>query len=189
MDKLAPDEIGRFSEGDGVLDVFVRGSSPYGAARNRYANGSWSGWQQLGGIFTSALGASIDRSTDTITVTGRGANGGAYSRTVTATSYGDAWRPIGIILWSARALADTDTDEGVELVGVSSGSDSNAAWSIAVALVMGVSALYNSAPAVVSRPRTGRWVMFGRSSNSGAWLYDARPGGYRNVSLGGGRPG
>ena len=170
------------SEGNGILDVFVRGSSPYGAARNRYANGSWSGWQQLGGVFTSALGASIDRSTGIITVTGRGANGSAFNRTVTATSNGDAWRSTGITLWSARALADTDSKVG--LVGVSSGSDSNAVVDRGP-LVMGVSALYNSAPAVVSRD-DGTWVMFGRSSNNSAYLYDAGPGGYRNVFLGGG---
>lgn len=170
------------SRGNGVLDVFVRGSSPYGAARKRYANGRWSGWQQFGGVFTSALGASINRSTGTITVTGRGTNGSAYNRTVTATSNGDAWRATGITLWSARALADTASSVG--LVGVSSGSDSNAVVDRGP-LVMGVSALYTSVPAVVSR-ENGTWVMFGRSSNNAAYLYDASPGGYRNVFLGGG---
>jgi glucose/arabinose dehydrogenase len=169
------------SRGDGTLDVFVRGSGSYGAVRNRFANGQWTGWQQLGGIFTSALGASINRSTGDITITGRGTNAIAYTRTVTATSNGSGWSRAGITLWSARALADTANGSG--LVGVSSGSDSNAVVDRGP-LVMGVNALYNSAPAVVTRA-DGTWIMFGRSSNSGAWLYDARPGGYRNVNLGG----
>lgn len=170
------------SRGDGTLEIFVRGSasSSYGAFRKRYGGG-WSGWQPLGGEFTSALGASVNRATGAVTVTGRGRGGGAHARTVTPTSNGSGWPYVGVTLWSARALADTAGGSG--LVGVSSGSDSNATVDRG-ALVMGVPAVYNSAPAVVSRA-DGTWLMFGRSSNLGAWMYDARPGGYRNVNLGG----
>ena len=170
------------SRGDGTLEIFVRGSSSYryGALRKRYASG-WSGWQSLGGEFTSALGASVNRATGAITLTGRGRGGGAYNRIVTPTSNGTGWQNAGLTLWSARAFADTASGSG--LVGISSGSDTNAVVDRG-ALVMGISALYNSAPAVVSRA-DGTWLMFGRSSNRGAWMYDARPGGYRNVNLGG----
>ena len=114
-------------------------------------------------------------------MTGRGRGGDAYARIVTPTSNGSGWANVGLTLWSARALADTASGSG--LVGVSSGSDSNATVDRG-ALVMGISAFYNSAPAVVSRA-DGTWMMFGRSSNQEAWMYDARPGGYRNVNLGG----
>ena len=98
------------------------------------------------------------------------------------------WASNGLTLWSARALGDTTATVGP--VGVSSGSDTNAVVDRVVRgrLVMGVTALYNSAPAVVTRTEgewAGGWIMFGRSTNGGLWLYDARPGGYRSVSLGG----
>ncbi len=80
--------------------------------------------------------------------TGRGRGGDAYARIVTPTSNGSGWANVGLTLWSARALADTASGSG--LVGVSSGSDSNATVDRG-ALVMGISAFYNSAPAVVSR--------------------------------------
>lgn len=169
------------SMGDKTLDVFVR--SPAGVAhRNHFDGAAWSGWRSLGGVFTSALGASANTTTKITTVTGRGKGGGAHEQSVTVGANGFGWtaRP-ATTLWSARALGDTRT--GVGLVAVSSGSDANAAVERGD-LVQGVGALYNSAPDVVTRP-DGSWIMFGRSTNGGMWYYDARPGGYRNVNLGG----
>ncbi len=51
-------------------------------------------------------------------------------------------------------------------------------------LVIGVTATYTSAPDVVTRP-DGSFLMVGRSTDGGLWLYDARAGGYTNRSLGG----
>jgi glucose/arabinose dehydrogenase len=175
------------SLGDGTLDVFVRGQgSGYGGHRKHWEDGSWSSWQSLGGVFSSALAASANVSTGSTVVTGRGSDGRAWERTVTASGNGTSgWVRTGLILYSARALGSAA--DGIGVVGVSSGSDTNAVVDRG-SLVMGFSALYDSAPAVVTRTEgewSGTWLMFGRSSNGGAWLYDARPGGYRNVSLGG----
>ncbi len=171
------------SLGDGSLDVFVRGSqsNAYQAFRKHFEGGAWSGWQALGGVFSSALGASANRSTGVTTVTGRGTGGVAHARTVTADSNGSGWPNLGLPMWSGRAVADQQGTAAQ--VGVFVGSDGNAVVDRG-GLVQGVLAGYNSFPAVVSRP-DGSWIMFGRSSTGNAYLYDARSGGYRNTSLGG----
>jgi hypothetical protein len=167
---------------DGTLDVFVRGQGSYGAFRNRWSGGSWSGWQGLGGVFSSALSASADRAAGTITVTGRGTGGAAHARTVTASSNGSGWPGTGLTTWSGRALSDKTGSASA--VGVHVGSDGNAVVDRG-ALVQGVIAGYDSFPAVVSRS-DNTWIMFGRASANGqVYLYDARSGGHRNLSLGG----
>ena len=168
---------------NGTLDVFVRGSAN-GGHRNRYASGEWSGWQSLGGTFSSALAASADRRSggSTITLTGRGSGGSAHTRTLTASSNGNGWPGVGLQTWSGRALSDRTSSKVA--VGVHVGSDGNAVVDRA-GVVQGVLAGYDSFPAVVGRS-DGSWIMFGRASGNGqAYLYDARSGGYRNVSLGG----
>lgn len=171
---------------DGTLDVFVRGQGSYAAARKRYASGVWTRWQSLGGVFTSALSASANRGAGTITVSGRGTGGLAHERIVTAGGNGSGWSNVGLTLWSGRALADQQ-GPGAK-IGVSVGSDGNAvvdrgAW------VQGVVAGYDSFPAVIRRSDgawNGTWIMFGRASANGQlYLYDTRPGGFRNISLGG----
>lgn len=167
---------------DGTLDVFVRGQGSYAGFRNRYASGDWSGWQSLGGSFTSALSASANRSARSITVTGRGTGGGAHARVVRESSNGSGWPGVGLLMWSGRALADQPT--AAAPVGVHVGADGNAVVDRG-GRVQGVVAGYDSFPAVVTRPN-GTWIMFGRASSNGQlYLYDARSGGYRNVSLGG----
>ncbi len=85
-------------------------------------------------------------------------------------------------MWSGRALADQPT--ATAPVGVHVGTDGNAVIDRG-GLVQGVLAGYDSFPAVVGRPDDS-WIMFGRASSNGAvYLYDARPGGYRNIWLGG----
>lgn len=169
------------SLGDGSLDVFVR-SSGDAVYQKQYVNGRWYGWRSLGGVATSAVGAGADSSTGATRITMRGSNGQAYERTVSPTSDGSGWVASPYLtLWSARALGDTRT--GVPRVGVSSGADDNAVVDRGV-LIQGIAAGYDSAPDVVSR-EDGSWIMFGRASNGSAYLYDARPGRYRNVYLGG----
>jgi len=169
------------SLGDGSLDVFVR-STRDAVYRKQYVNGRWSAWRPMGGVATSAVGAGADLTTRTTRITVRGTNGRAYERTLSPTDDGSGW--VGnpdVRLWSARALSDTAT--GVRRVGVSSGADDSAVVD-RDALVQGIVAGYDSAPDVVSR-EDGSWIMFGRASNGAAYAYDARPGGYRNVYLGG----
>ncbi len=168
------------SQGNGSLDVF--GMTPQGTGCRRHFNGTtWSTWQSLGGRFTSMIGASANPSTGATLITGRSSAGGTWERTVTATSNGAGWVRVSGSLWSGRALGDART--GVGVVAVSSGSDHNAVVQRG-SLVLGVRALYNSDPDVVTRP-DGSWIMFGRSANGGLWYYDARPGGYVNHNLGG----
>ena len=166
----------------GTLDVFVRGVSDNEPYRNRYASGGWSGWRSLGGVFTSALSASANRSNGIITVTGRSTGGNAHARNLTAASDGSGWPAVGLRMWSGRALADRVGT--APAVGVHVGSDGNAVVDRG-GLVQGIRAGYDSFPAVVSRS-DGSWIMFGRASADGhLYLYDSRPGGYRNLNLGG----
>lgn len=168
------------SLGDGTLDLWALGTN--GKAYRKHFDGrTWSSWQNLGGAFTSTIGASANLSTKATLITARGTKGEVYERNLTPTANGSDWTKRSGALWSGRALGDTGT--GVGLIGVSSGSDQNAVVDRG-ALVLGVRALYNSDPDVITRP-DGTWMMFGRSSNGGLWAYDARPGGYRDISLGG----
>lgn len=170
------------SPGDGTLDVFVRARSGQ-AFRNHYDGRSWSGWMAMGGGFTSALSAAVNKSTDATTVTGRGKGASTYERVVTPTSNGTAWvRNVRLSSWSMRALGDIWP--GRQRVGVSLASD-GAAVVDRGALVMAVpGVVYDSGPAVVTRP-DGTWMIFGRSPSGGLRFYDARPGGHVLRNLGG----
>lgn len=170
------------SVGDGTLDLLVRGKDDR-VYRRQYVGGRWGGWQYLSGTSTSAIGASADFSTRATKLTLRATNGYAYERTITPSSNGRAWfRNSAITLWTARAYGDTR--RGVGRVGVSSGADGDAVVDRG-AVIQGIRAQYNrSAPDVITR-EDGTWIMFGRNDNGHAYAYDARPGGYYNIYLGG----
>jgi len=170
------------SVGDGTIDVWAL--SPAGRGHRNHFDGSrWSGWRTIGGIFTSGLSAAADQTTRTTVVTGRGTGGLTHEETFTPTGGGNRWAALSgrAAGWSDRALGDRWN--GSPRLAVSSGSDRNAVVERG-GLVLGITAHYDSAPDVVSRP-DGTFVMFGRSSDGGLWLYDARSGGYANRALGG----
>ncbi|MCU1535787.1 MAG: putative soluble aldose sugar dehydrogenase [Humibacillus sp.] len=170
------------SVGGGTLDVW--GVAPDGTGwRNHYDGSRWSGWRSIGGIFTSGLSAAADQVTRTTIVTGRGTGGLTHEETFTATGGGSRWVAIGARTagWSDRALGDRWN--GNPRIAVSSGVDRNAVVERG-GLVLGVTATFTSAPDVVSRS-DGTFIMFGRSTDGALWSYDARSGGYANVSLGG----
>jgi glucose/arabinose dehydrogenase len=170
------------SVGDGTLDVWAL--SPAGSGyRNHFTGSGWTGWRAIGGVFTSGLSAAADQTTRTTVVTGRGRSGLTHEETFTASGGGTRWaaQPGRATGWSDRALGDRWN--GAPRIAVSSGVDRNAVVERS-GLVIGVTATYNSAPDVVTRP-DGSFLMVGRSTDGGLWLYDARAGGYTNRSLGG----
>ncbi|WP_374968156.1 PQQ-dependent sugar dehydrogenase [Terrabacter sp. BE26] len=171
------------SVGGGTLDVW--GVAPDGTGWRNHFNGSrWSGWTRAGGIFTSGLSASANLTTKVTTVTGRGQVPLTYERTFTATAASpNGWVPRGDGMsgWSGKALADTTG--GQARIAVASGPDTQAVVQRG-GLQIGVTARYTSVPDVVSRP-DGTFAMFARSTDGSLWLYDAKPGGYVNRSLGG----
>ncbi|MGO4599105.1 PQQ-dependent sugar dehydrogenase [Terrabacter sp. 2RAF25] len=171
------------SVGGGTLDVW--GVAPNGTGwRNHHDGARWSGWRQVGGIFTSGLYASANLTTKVTTVSGRGQLPVTYERTFTTTGASTSgWVPRGdgMSAWSSRAMADTTG--GQARIAVTTGPDRQAVVQ-RNALQIGVTAMYTSATDVVSRPN-GTFVMFGRCSNGTLCYYDGRPGGYVNRSLGG----
>jgi glucose/arabinose dehydrogenase len=169
------------SLGDGTLDVW--GVAPAGGGfRNHYDGSRWSGWRTIGGIFTSALSAAAVPSTRQTVVSGRGQTGRTYEGVFTATG-GGGWpvQPGLASGWSARALGDRWP--GGPRLSVSVGPDGSPVVERNGAS-LGVTAVYTSAPDVVTRS-DGTFVMFGRGGNGQLYLFDARTGGYVNVSLGG----
>ncbi|GAB3885240.1 PQQ-dependent sugar dehydrogenase [Terrabacter terrigena] len=171
------------SVGGGTLDVW--GVAPNGTGwRNHHDGTRWSGWRQVGGIFTSGLSASADLTTKVTTVSGRGNGPTTYERTFTASTTGTSgWvaRGDGLSAWSSRAMGDTTG--GQARIAVATGPDRQAVVQRG-ALQIGVTTMYTSATDVVSRPN-GTFVMFGRGSDGTLCYYDGRPGGYVNRSLGG----
>lgn len=175
---------GASSSGPGVLDVFVTAAQGGRGFRNHYQNGRWSGFRSIDGLFSSSLSASVDRSTGSTTVTGRGQGTTVYQKTVTAASNAGSWIANAAVSpsWSARALGDLWPSR--YRVGVSLGPD-GAAIVDRSSIVMAVPGVrFDSAPAVVTRP-DGTFVIFGRVPGGGIRAYDARPGAYRLVDLGG----
>jgi glucose/arabinose dehydrogenase len=169
------------SLGDGTLDVF--GLSPKGRAYRKHFDGNnWSGWQLLdGGPFTSAIGASAQPSTGQTLITARGETGRTYQRTLTPSSNGSSWVQTTGYLWSGRALGDRYSNH--PLIGMSRTYDGMARWQRGP-MTMALEQPITSDPDVVTRP-DGTWVMFARDRSGGLSFYDARPGAYTAVSLGG----
>jgi glucose/arabinose dehydrogenase len=169
------------SLGDGTLDVLglrVTG----GTYRAHFDGWVWSDFTKLApGGFTSAIGAAADRASGQTLLTVRGTTGRTYEKTITGSGDGGDWKLVDGLLWSARALGDRFPDRA--RIAVSRGSDGY------VRLGRGDEALalslkVTSDPDVVTRP-DGSWIAFGRSTSGGLSYYDARPGGYRVISLGG----
>lgn len=170
------------SVGDGTLDVWAL-SLAGGGFRNHFDGVRWSGWRSIGGIFTSGLSASANQTTKATTVTGRGLAGLTHEESFSPTGGATRWpsRPGRTSGWSSRALGDTWGSSAQ--VAVSVGPDHDPVVERG-SLAIGVSAYYDSAPDVVSRT-DGTFLMAGRGGDGSLWFYDAKPGGYRNVSLGG----
>jgi glucose/arabinose dehydrogenase len=170
------------SLGDGTLDVFglrVTG----GTYRAHFDGWVWSDFTKLAsGGFTSTIGAAADRASGQTLLTVRGSTGLTYEKTITATADGGAWKQVGGALWSARALGDRFPKR--PQIAVSRGSDGYVRLERADE-VLTLSLKITSDPDVVTRPDDGSWIVFGRSTSGGLSYYDARPGGYRVVSLGG----
>jgi glucose/arabinose dehydrogenase len=171
------------SVGGGTLDVWA--VAPTGSGwRNHFDGSRWSGWTQVGGVFTSGLSASADLTTKVTTVSGRGNAPTTYERTFTATGASPSgWvaRGDGMSGWSSRAMADTTG--GQARIAVATGPDRQAVVQ-RNALQIGITTTYTSATDVVSRPN-GTFVMFGRGYDGTLCYYDGRPGGFVNRSLGG----
>lgn len=171
------------SLGDGTMDVFVRSHNV--AYRKHYDGTRWTAvWTNIGGIFSSTLNASADLSTRQTTVVGRGQTGGwIHQRVVTPTSNGTGWQRVGaLVSWSARGVGDVYP--GRAKVGVFLGSDKSATVDRGALVTAIPGVTYDSAPDVVTRP-DGTWMILGRQPGGGLIAYDARPGGYAPINLGG----
>ncbi len=169
------------SLGNGTLDVFAL--SPNGRAYRKRFNGSiWSSWQLLDGPpLTSAIGASAQPSSKQTLITARGETGRIYQRTLTPTSNGSRWVQASGYLWSGRALGDRYPNQ--PLIAMSRTYDGMAGWQRG-AMTMALNQHIYSDPDVVTRP-DGSWAMFARNKDNELSFYDARPGVYHAISLGG----
>ncbi|HEY5820472.1 MAG TPA: PQQ-dependent sugar dehydrogenase [Propionibacteriaceae bacterium] len=168
------------SVGDGTLDVFGLGTT--GTVSRKHFAGSWSGWKALtGGLFTSAVGASVDHETGATLITARSRAGKVYERSLTASSNGSAWVKGDGLLWSGRALGDRY--DGRTAVAFSKTADGYARFQQGK-WIQGLNVKISSDPDVVTRP-DGTWVLFARNSSGALSYYDARPGQYVARSLGG----
>ncbi len=110
------------SVGDGTLDVWA--VSPTGRGfRNHFDRVRWSGWRQIGGIFTSGLSAAADQSTRTTVVTGRGTGGWTHEETLhpdrRRQPVGAALRPCGRLVrpGAGRPMERQPPYRGVERAG------------------------------------------------------------------------
>ena len=166
---------------NGTLDVVALRTTG-GTYRTRFDGTVWSDWRKLAaGGFTSTVGASVDRVGHRTLLTVRGPSGVTYEKTITASSDGGAWTPVDGQLWSARALGDRSV--GRRFIAVARGSDGYVRLE-RDAETLALSLKITSDPDVVTRP-DGSWIVFGRSASGKLTYYDARPGGYEVVSLGG----
>lgn len=166
----------------GTLDVFAVAPNGVGY-RKRFDGTRWGRWTSVGGTFTSGLSASADPATRTVLVTGRGTNGVTYEQVFSATGGSGRWVPRGDGLsgWSDRALGDLWPRQSRLAVGAA--PDARAVVQRGAGFVT-VRAVWNAAPDVVSRS-DGTFLMVGRGTDGGLWVYDGRPGGFLNRSLGG----